>query len=91
MAANLEEKINDTNDPDKLKQYLEPLSDMDFCQVIVDCADGQRLDNFVPQHKFPAYTIALHCIDHQKISSKQRKTIQNLFLATKAEGTDNAG
>lgn len=85
MQSDLEEKVKATNDPDELKQYLEPLADMDFCQVIKDCADPQKLDNYVPQHKFPAYTIALHCIDHQKISSKQRKTIQNLFLAAKAD------
>lgn len=85
MQSELEEKVNATNDPDELKRYLEPLEDMAFCQVIKNCADPRKLDNYVPQHKFPAYTIALHCIDHQNISSKQRQTIQNLFLATKAD------
>lgn len=88
MLMDLKEKIKQSVDPEELKSYLEPLTDMEFCQVIADCADQKELDNFVPQHKFPAYTIVLHCIDHQKISSKQRKTIQNLFLATKAENNN---
>jgi len=85
MDNDLKVKIDATSDPEKLKQYLVPLDNNSFCQVVTSCSDQQEMDNFVPNHKFPAYTIALHCLDQNTMSQKQRKTIQNIFLGVKAQ------
>ena len=85
MDNDLKVKIDATSDPEELKQYLNPLDNDTFCQIVTSCADQQEMDTFVPNHKFPAYTIALHCLDQHTMSQKQRKTIQNIFLGVKAQ------
>ncbi|AOF48308.1 hypothetical protein [Tetragenococcus halophilus] len=85
MDNDLKVKIDAISDPEELKQYLNPLDNDSFCQIVTSCADQQEMDTFVPNHKFPAYTIALHCLDQHNMSQKQRKTIQNIFLGVKAQ------